>query len=538
MSDDMAEETDSEKQAGKAKAGKPKEVSSEENVITSDEFNALEKKESKKGGLFGMFKKKKPARETFATDTKDKGGGTSLEEMQMNIEKINGKLELIDTFRSSSEERFVKLGEEIGELRSSLMGQEGTVGKMEAGVEKMQDMVKEIEPEKITKERMKIMKLVEENNAKIDVLDKKGNMFGEEIKGYRKEMGRIQDIENLVKLVKDADSLIAKIRDSENSTKRLSSKVEKIFSEIGTRMSKVDEQAKRIDTLDGLVNEAAGSLEGIEIKMKGTALKDDLEKFQKNMKKDLTLFKKNNEDRLDELRDLVDMMVSTMEDLKKGKPVFDDEGQEREREIAKRMEEIEKGGSGRHTEGKGEEVEEAGTEDDEEDGIAIEHPEPEDEDEGEEAPAKEEGKPEPEPREPAKKAVAKGAAKKPVHHHPKPVKVAKGARHVKHAAPKPVKKAMPAPRQGGVEKEEEPAKAAGKEQKPDMHDYLKIRNLMVKCDDSIEKGDTDTAEELYAKIIELYKKITQKTGKTEETDELYEDIMYLYSELKAEIKGG
>ncbi len=385
-----------------------------------------EKKISKKR-ILGMFKKKEKMPRFSVEEIKKmttKGEKTSIEEIVMGIEKINGKLELIDSFRNASEERFIKLGEEIGELRSSMLEQESVMGKVSAGFERIEEMMKDIEPERTEKEKLKTRKLIDENTARIDMINKKLTSFSDELKKYRSMMERIKGVENLVKLIKDAQNITSKIKESENNMRRLSSKVEKIFSEFDTRMTKIDKQNERLDRLEGLVNEVVGSLDALEIRLKSAVFQNDLTKFRETVKKDYTDFETRFEDRLHELKNVVDMLVSAMEDVKGEKVVLEE-------------------------------------------------------------------------KKPTKKTKEK---REELSVPNLDIDVGKGELDM------------------------------SEETKP-SDDYHEIRNLIEKCHESIDKGDLHTANDIYTKIVELYKKMREESGATDEVQEIYEDIMELHSEL-------
>ncbi len=386
----------------KKKGKDRKKIKEEENVITKEEFKKLEEREAKKGGIFGLFRKKKEKKFLPAyTGEAEKKKTGSIEELILNIEKINGKLEIIDNFRGAIEERIVKLGEEIGELRSSILEQEGIIGRIESRFSRVEEATSEIEPEKIAKEREKNLKLIEENRARIDIIDKKIDSFSSELKSYRKFLEKIKSFENLLKMFKNIEGIASKVKDSENNARRFSSKIEKIFGEFETRMTEITKLGERVEKLDDLVNETVGSMDALELKMKNAVLKEDLEKFRKSMESELRNFKFASDDKIQELKALIDMIVSSMEEKKE----------------------------------------------------------------------KKETKPYQKKTESGKKA--------------------------------------------------------------EQDEMFRIRNLIRKCSEFIQKGDTESARKAYLRIIDEYKKIQQSSKNKEELNELYEDIMRIYNEIEA-----
>lgn len=201
----------------------------------------------------------------------------TIDELLVKLEKIDGKLEVVDRFRETTDERTSRLSEQIGELRSMIMERERTSRNMEADFEKIKTLVKEIDPMALVKESEKKEKKIIETQVKIEKLENTISKLGEEVSGFRKVMDKIKSFENLVDLAKEVRGKISDVEDSKKYTDRLAAKVEAIFGELNKKLLELEEYKTKIDNLDELTRELVKSLD--EAKMNITDMKDRVEKL-------------------------------------------------------------------------------------------------------------------------------------------------------------------------------------------------------------------------------------------------------------------
>jgi len=286
------------KKADSKKAIEPKEnISEEENVISPEEFKALEKEEGNK-----------PIEPDTRRVKEKKPSNTSVDDVMLKVEKIEGKLEALDTQRAATDERISRLSEEIGELRSSLLEKERMFNTVETGFAKMKDMTEEINPQKIRKELSTYSEEVIHFQAKIESLEVKLdelNKSNDKIKGI---LTKIKSFENIVAVFEELQSKLNELEDDKKFVERQAGKVESIFSEINNKMKQFRQYQERIDLNKDMLNEVMKAVDMVELKVEKLATKDDLVKYDERLKQ-LNL---GYDDKVQDMKELMKKLLVTM----------------------------------------------------------------------------------------------------------------------------------------------------------------------------------------------------------------------------------
>ena len=302
--------------------------SSEDNVMSREEFEKIEKKEGrKKGGLFGR-KQQKPEERKAAPDT-----ATDAEKLSIEVDMLRGKMEMFDASRGRFEDKFTQMAEEIGELRSSLLEKEKMFGQVETGFRKIKDSMDEMEPQKFAAMLRKTGAGLEECSAKIEGNSFKIKKANEDIAKINTLLEKIKSFENLVDMGRNIEGVLSKVKDSESTSRRFASKVERIFGELDTKIIEFSKQKDRIDKMQNLVDEVVGSMDGIEARLKRAVMKDDFDRLGQEVNSNFDAFKSDINDKINDLKDIVDLMVSTIE--RRAKRVISLEGRLEKMESSK-----------------------------------------------------------------------------------------------------------------------------------------------------------------------------------------------------------
>ena len=139
------------------------EVSPEKNVITPEEFDELEKKEGRKPPK----KKEKEEERTEVSNASD------VEKIILKTEKLEGKFDALSAERQALSDRLSVLNEEIGEIRSSVLGRDRVFNEIQAEFKKMKDNIEEISPRSIAANLERGVQGIEVNAVKIEGLEAK-----------------------------------------------------------------------------------------------------------------------------------------------------------------------------------------------------------------------------------------------------------------------------------------------------------------------------------------------------------------------------
>jgi chromosome segregation ATPase len=211
-------------------------------------------------------------------------------DLLFRVERIDGKLEMLESFRQSTEERTTNLTEEIGELRSMLLEKEKKLGDIEADVEKVLASVAELDLEKIKKIFKKRDEEILELTANLERVESTLKAIQEENKEMKDALDKIKSMENLVEISNKINEKLEKIDESKDYVDKIATKVETIFYDINSKLMDFENKKGKIVELDELSIELVKTLDKITLEITKFAKVEDVNKLNsilEGMKKDL-----------------------------------------------------------------------------------------------------------------------------------------------------------------------------------------------------------------------------------------------------------
>jgi chromosome segregation ATPase len=218
-------------------------------------------------------------------------GEFRMHDLILKVEKLDGKLDIIDRFRNDMNERVTQLAEEIGELRTMMMERDRAFDKISTNFEKVEDVVQAVEPMTIRNEFERIKVEILKNDARFEKLDSLVKALSEENKKFREMIEKIKSFENLVDISYEMDRKLSKIKEVKDYADKTAAKVESIFSELNEKVSEREGEREKIKKLDELTIEMAKMLDEISVKLSKFTEKKDLDEFRKNIEEDMKKIK-------------------------------------------------------------------------------------------------------------------------------------------------------------------------------------------------------------------------------------------------------
>jgi len=217
-----------------------------------------------------------------------------MSDLVLRLEKLDGKLDILDRSRNDMNERLTQLAEEIGELRTMMMERERTFDKVKSQFEIVKESVTDIRPERLTKRFEKTEKDVLEDKAKLETLETLVKALADENRRFRRLMEKIKSFENLVDISYEMERKLSRINEIRNYADVVVAKVENIFSELNEKVSQLESQREKIEKLDELTIEITKMLDEVSIKMTKFVTEKDLKDFKKSLEEDLAKLSKGN----------------------------------------------------------------------------------------------------------------------------------------------------------------------------------------------------------------------------------------------------
>lgn len=294
-------------------------------VLTSNDFKALEDKEDRFSFVKKMFKKNtdstskkstsaeqlalKPSIEPKTLPLKKqidneivheiKPVSTKLDQLELNFEKQSGKFEIENDEIKSLDERLIDYYTQLGELRSIIILKEKSFSKIELEFESIKEVVKDIKPEVIQKKFKKQDDEFIKIDSVVERMDTRFQMIEDELAKFNRFMAKFGGYEHLLGLLKRMDEKVKVVSQIDNNIEKNTAKVNGLFEELNDKINNMTELESKFDALESNVSKISSDLDSANGKLKNKvsfdAMKDiefQLEVLKKNMmKNDFSLFK-------------------------------------------------------------------------------------------------------------------------------------------------------------------------------------------------------------------------------------------------------
>lgn len=205
--------------------------------------------------------------------------GASSAKLASEITKLQASVEAFGEVRKSFTERFSRISEQIGELRSMILERDKSIQEIELKAVKAYDLVDSVHPEKIST-------MVQRESAKIEAL--KANLEGneaimgrvmEEIKDTRRKIEFFRGVEEIIKLSEEVKKELIEIKKIESKVNVNTDKVETIYSEMRNKFQDIDNFDSAVKELKVAVEQNTKDVGFLKDKVGGLAEKSELERI-------------------------------------------------------------------------------------------------------------------------------------------------------------------------------------------------------------------------------------------------------------------
>lgn len=288
-------------------AEKKESFDRDNDTISQEEFQKLEKTEEKKNPLKKMFKGKEKKEEgsdkpaiTPTQLTQEQlvnefySLNSKFDNLLVNVEKQSGRIDMEQDARKSFSERLVNLSSQVGELRSVIVSKERFFDRMESEYQKMKDQFSAIKPEKIEARFDEVEKRFVKNEANVEKISSQLQQVSTELEGLNNKLAKLGTYENLFQMLEKINSQVKSFEELKNHVEKVGAKVESYFNELNDKISTVDNLDSRIKTNENSCRTLSKENEKLKAKIAKAASNDDMNKVQKDvevLKKDI--FKKD-----------------------------------------------------------------------------------------------------------------------------------------------------------------------------------------------------------------------------------------------------
>jgi hypothetical protein len=250
--------------------------SSEEGVVNPNSF--FNQENSDEEIVDSKFKK---GNSSDAKTSKQRGGKAGGLPEEIQLEKINAKIELLDSWIKGSQEKFSAINEKIGEIRSSLMKNEKEVSKAILISSKASELVKEVEPEKLASHYFKLNARIEALSEKIISMIEYSTMLTNEIKELKRKSDLFVGTESLLNLNEETKKNLLDIQKINSKVKLNADKTEQYFIEIKGFLSENQRIEQKVNLIDSTVASIKREMQRLNLDLSNVIMKKEFESFSK-----------------------------------------------------------------------------------------------------------------------------------------------------------------------------------------------------------------------------------------------------------------
>jgi len=196
----------------------------------------------------------------------------------VEVEKLKAIVDTLKAVKFEADERIKELAESVGEVRSLYFQRDASIKEMETKLEKIEEGIKDIRPERIKKTLEEKEKELEEINAKIEKFSEASKDLNQRLSKVEKVLEGIKSIENLKSLLNEIEEKVKKIEDLKSSVEKDASKTERFYLESERRLSEMAETREKVEKLEELTKELVRSVDENKIKLDACVTREELKK--------------------------------------------------------------------------------------------------------------------------------------------------------------------------------------------------------------------------------------------------------------------
>ncbi len=219
------------------------------------------------------------------------GGSDSVAIMKMgaDVEKLKAQFSTFFELQKASNERFSRIQEQIGELRSMMIERDKDAQRLEAKATQAVDLVKTVQPDKFMVDLRRMDSKIEALKANMESNETVIKNTINEIKAMRDKIAVFSGMEQVIKMNDEVKGELMEIRKLQSTVERHADKVETIFTEMQKKTADFVRFGDVVKDLDKSFKHISADFDSIKVKITDFSTKkehenliakfDDFEKY-------------------------------------------------------------------------------------------------------------------------------------------------------------------------------------------------------------------------------------------------------------------
>jgi hypothetical protein len=221
----------------------------------------------------------KELEEQASASVKKDDGAFGDTQMGVEITKIKAQLEGLAEIRKATNERFSRIGEQIGELRGMIVDTQKTISKVEVSATKAEDLVETVQPEKLMIDVRKLDGKVEALRAQIEAGEIRSKDLMDEMKKVRHQMNFYKGVEQVAQMMDEMKKDLLEMKKIQGSIERHADKVETIFLDVSKRFSEFDKFSEVVKDSQKTSSKIVSDFDKFRVKLEEKADKKEFTKL-------------------------------------------------------------------------------------------------------------------------------------------------------------------------------------------------------------------------------------------------------------------
>ncbi len=209
-------------------------------------------------------------------------GSAKIDRMQLEIESLKLQVTSLKELIKENNERFTRVNEQIGEIRTFGTEREKKIRDIELKSEKSVALVSEVHPETLMAELRKETAKMDALRAKIDAQEAVSGRIITELKDIKVNMAAFRGIEQVVRLNKETTENLGSIQKVQSMVERHADRVETIFGIVEKNFREFAKFKDMAHELDGSFMELGKEFDSYKAKFTTLATKDEMFRFEKS----------------------------------------------------------------------------------------------------------------------------------------------------------------------------------------------------------------------------------------------------------------
>ena len=217
------------------------------------------------------------------SDSKEQRSINAPPEIRMAIERVKAQVNALSEVREATNERLLRISEQIGEIRNMVVENEKNMKDIEVKAMMASDMVREVRPERFSQQITKLDTKSETLKARIDAVMSLNENIVEELKNIKRQMGLFKGTDAIFKLNDEIRKELIDIQKIKSMVDGHANKVEQIFIDVQKNFrdfKKVENDAQNAISISSDLQKDVTS---IKIRLQAMPARDDLEMLRKDM---------------------------------------------------------------------------------------------------------------------------------------------------------------------------------------------------------------------------------------------------------------